>query len=139
MYYLCRMKKQIISLLLIIVAFAVSTSQTHLAWSPNILSGTDKPVKSTTKIDSQSESTYYFTDSNLFSLLKQNSENIRTIYSGSQTSTKTVHGLDKLFQLFCHARSNFRKFTINNKLFFNVFSYRQIDGYYIYHLCKILH
>lgn len=138
LHYLCRMKRQIISLLLIITAFVVSTSQTLLPVSSNLLSGTNKPAGTTVKIDSQTESTYYFTATDLFSLLKQNSENIKTINSGGQTSIKTVYGFDKLFQLLCYARSNFRKFIINNKLFSHIFSHRQMDGYYIYYLCKML-
>jgi len=132
-------KKRIISLLLVITAFAVSTSQTYLSLSANTLLRANKPTKSTVKTDFQTESTCYFTSTNLFSLFKQNSENIRVIHSGSQTWCKTVYGFDKIFQLLCYARNNFRKFTINSKLFFNVFSYRQIDGYYLYHLCKMLH
>lgn len=76
---------------------------------------------------------------NWYSIQKQHSGNIQFSLTLDQGFVRLLHGFDQVSQLLSYSKINRRKFVTQYHLFFRLFSYRQVDGYYFYQLCKMLH
>ncbi|MGC3977069.1 MAG: hypothetical protein QM751_01830 [Paludibacteraceae bacterium] len=131
--------KRIILCIWFFVAFLETTSKMYPIQNAQITIFKIQSVESALHFDFSTQlADDCFYSLNWLLALEHSSENIKLINVAGQVSTRMLYGFDKLFQLLYYSKNSHRKFTFSFYRFTRLYSYRQIKGYYLFHLCKML-